>query len=79
MSLGSPYAGGIEKYKIADYGGLSVPIWGRHEILRFNLSLWYLRPYDVGMHFTRISLNMQVAHVAQFLSRIIADQVCEST
>jgi hypothetical protein len=28
---------------------------------------------------TRISLNMQVAHVALYLSRIIADQVCKST
>jgi hypothetical protein len=28
---------------------------------------------------TRISLNMQVAYVAQLLIRVIADQVCEST
>jgi hypothetical protein len=28
---------------------------------------------------TRISLNMHIAHVAQFLSLVIADQICDST
>jgi hypothetical protein len=42
--------------------------------LRLTLSLWYLRPECTSS--TRISLiNKQVAHVAQFRSRIIPDRL----